>query len=64
MKKSTQRRELLFSGTTDGTNAKIQTCLPTERSKDTRTSAEKAELLAWVCLRPTSPSSHSLILSF
>ena len=48
VKKSTQRRELLFNGTTDGTNSKIRTCLPTERSKDMRTSAEKAELLVWV----------------
>ena len=59
VKLSTQRRELLFSGTTDGSNAKIRTCLPTERSKDTRTNAEKAELLAWVRLRLTFPSSHS-----
>lgn len=54
-KKSTQRRELLFGGTTDDTNTKIRPCLPTERSKDTRTSAEKAELLAWVRPRPTFP---------
>jgi hypothetical protein len=48
MKKSTQRRELLFGGTTDGMDSTIQPCLPTELSKDTCTNTEKAELMAWV----------------
>jgi hypothetical protein len=55
-KKSAQRRELLFSGAADSTGLTSQPCLPTESSKDTRTAAEKAELLAWVQLAPSSPS--------
>ncbi|KAF8258446.1 hypothetical protein EI94DRAFT_1754671 [Lactarius quietus] len=42
-----KRRELLFIGTADSIVSRSQLCLLTERSKDTRTAAEKAELLAW-----------------
>ena len=59
VKKSAQQRELLFSGTTDGTSSTIQPCVLMEMSKDTHTSMEKAELLAWVRPCPTFPSSPS-----
>ena len=59
MTKSTQERELPFSGTTGSASTTIQQCISTERPKDTRTSAEKAELLAWV-----RSMSHVPLFSF
>jgi hypothetical protein len=62
MKQSMQRCALLFGGIADsmGSTMTAEPCLPTERSKDTRTDEEKAALLAWVrqhpiLLFPSSP---------
>ncbi|KAH9023513.1 hypothetical protein EDB84DRAFT_1564685 [Lactarius hengduanensis] len=46
-KRSTLRRELLFSAAADGMGSTTRPCLPTERSKDMRTDEERAALLAW-----------------
>lgn len=46
-KRSTQRRQLLFSASASGTGSTARPCLPTEGSRDMRTDEEKAELLAW-----------------
>ncbi|KAH9043623.1 hypothetical protein EDB85DRAFT_1911398 [Lactarius pseudohatsudake] len=46
-KRSTLRRELLFSGGGGGMDSMTQPCLPTERSKDMRTEEEKAAVLVW-----------------
>ncbi|KAH9164833.1 hypothetical protein EDB89DRAFT_2067853 [Lactarius sanguifluus] len=46
-KRSTLRRELLFSAAAAGTGSTTQPCLPTERSKDMRTDEERAAVLVW-----------------
>ncbi|KAF8265745.1 hypothetical protein EI94DRAFT_1855058, partial [Lactarius quietus] len=46
-KLSTLRREQLFGANTDSTGSTTGPYLPTERSKDMRTEAEKKALLAW-----------------
>jgi hypothetical protein len=65
-KKSTQRCELLF-GSTDGMSSMIQPCCSTELTKDTRTSVEKAALMAWVrpppALFPSPPSNCTMTTS-
>ncbi|KAH9160209.1 hypothetical protein EDB89DRAFT_2168576 [Lactarius sanguifluus] len=46
-KRSTLRRELLFSAASDGVGSTTRPCLPTERSKDMRTDEERAAVLTW-----------------
>lgn len=63
MKLSMLRRESLFGGTADDAGSMTGPYVPSERSKDTHTDAEIADLMAWVHPRPFPLPSLSLTYS-